>query len=258
MLIDTDERVRAAVTVHAVLGALPRLVELDREAAAVLGGLAGETTLTLMVRGGPRASYTFTTAGIRVGGGGAGPRLLFTSPRHLDAVLDGSAQPIPFGGLSGIRFLTNIFMPLTERLGAYLRPDPNRLSDPEFARISTLLTLDVAVTAITVVGNDDVSGRFSARHMPDGDLDIEVGDDLRYRVEIRDHRLRLGDDLGEPPRAALRFADLDVAGGILTGRDSALACLCDGRLAMRGFIPLVDNTNRILDRVGAYLGAKQS
>ncbi|MGN2638468.1 hypothetical protein ACWEKT_19935 [Nocardia takedensis] len=47
-----------------------------------------------------------------------------------------------------------------------------------------------------------------------------------------------------------------MAGAILAGRESALACVCDGRIAMRGFIPLVDNTNRILDRVGAYLGAR--
>jgi hypothetical protein len=91
--------------------------------------------------------------------------------------------------------------------------------------------------------------------MPDGDLDLEIGDELRYRLEVRNHRIRLDEDQSDPPRAALRFADLDVAGGVISGRDSALACVCDGRLAMRGFIPLVDNTSRILDRVGAYLGA---
>lgn len=56
------------------------------------------------------------------------------------------------------------------------------------------------------------------------------------------------------PRAALTFADLDVAGALLAGRVSALACIGDGRMAMRGTISMVDNVNRILDRVGQYLG----
>lgn len=259
MLTGTDDRVLAAVNLHAVLGALPRLVELDAAAAAVLRTLDSDVTLTLAVRGGPRARYVFGPAGVRPGGrGGLGPRLLFASPRHLNAVMDGTAQPIPLAGPSGIRFLTKVFTPLTERLGAYLRPDPGSPAAPGSAEISTLLTLHVATTAITIVGNEDVSGRYSARHMPDGDLDIEVGDDLRYRVEVKDHRLRLDEDLAGPPRAALRFTDLGVAGDILAGRESALACVCDGRVAMRGFIPLVDNTNRILDRVGAYLGPHQS
>jgi hypothetical protein len=56
------------------------------------------------------------------------------------------------------------------------------------------------------------------------------------------------------PRAALTFADLDTAGALLAGKVSALACLGDGRMAMRGHIAMVDNVNRILDRVGQYLG----
>lgn len=255
MLTELDDRVLAAVNVHAVLGALPRLAELAPEAAPILAGLHRETLLSIVVAGGPRARFTFSSGGVREGGSGAGPVLLFASAKHLNAVIAGRAQPIPAAGPAGIRFLTGVFTPLSDLLGTYLKPTPERLADPAFAEISTLLTLHVAATAITVVANDDVSGRFSAAHMPDGDLDIEVGDAIRYRLEVKNHRMRLDPDLDGPARAALRFADLDVAGGILTGRESALACVCDGRLAMRGFIPLVDNTNRILDRVGAYLGA---
>lgn len=259
MLTEIDERVRAAVTLHAVLGALPRLIELDPEAAALLTGVRPDTVLTLAVRGGPTAHYAFGPDGIRaVDRGRFGPRVQFVSPAHANAVLAGNAQPIPLAGPSGIRFLTKVFTPLTELLGTYLRPDAEALADPGFAEISTLLTLHVAALSIVVVGNEDVSGRFSADHMSDGDLDLEIGDDLRYRVRVTDHRLRLIEGPDGSPRAAMRFAHLGVAGDILTGRESALACLCDGRVTVRGFLPLVDNTNRILDRVGAYLGAEQS
>ncbi|MEV7692295.1 hypothetical protein AB0N73_03080 [Microbacterium sp. NPDC089189] len=255
MLTETDPRVLAATNLRAVLGALPRLVELVPEAARILRTLPAPTTLSLLAPGLPVVRYRFSSDAIAEADEGRGPTLLFRSAAHANAVIAGTAQPIPVAGPGGIRFLTRVFTPLTDLLGVYLKPSEDRLTDPDFRRISTLMTLEVAVRAIAVIGNEDRSGRFSAAHMPDGDLDLEVGDDLRYRLEVKGHRLRLDDDLSGPPRAALRFADLDVAGGVIGGRDSALACVCDGRLAMRGFIPLVDNTSRILDRVGAYLGA---
>lgn len=254
MLTEFDDRVHAAINLHAVLGALPRLVELDSAAATVLGTLDREVTLTLMVYRGPEARYTFTPTSIRPGGRSIGPRLLFTSPTHLQAVLDGDARPIPLGGPAGVRFLTQQFGPLTEILADYLQPETRQIH----ADTAAMLALHISAIAITVVGNEDISGQFSARHMPDGHFDLEVGDDIRYRLEVKDHRLRVDQDHTGSPRAALRFADLGVADAILSGQDSALACLCDGRLAMRGFVPLIDNANRILDRVGAYLGAHRS
>ncbi|MGV9859716.1 hypothetical protein ACWDTD_13840 [Gordonia sp. NPDC003425] len=257
MMLTHDDRVLAEINAHAVLGALPRLAELAPGAADILTGVHSPTTLNLVVRGGPTAHYRFGPDGIStVARRASGPTLLFTSPKHFNAVIGGAAQPIPLATPAGIRFLTRVFTPLTDLLETYLRSgDDPASADPRDPDTTTLLLLHVAATAITIVGNLDESGRFSAAHMADGTLDIEVGDAIRYRVEINDHRLRLDDDLTAPPRAALRFADLDVAGGILTGRESALACLCDGRIAMRGFIPLVDNTNRILDRVSSYLEA---
>jgi hypothetical protein len=256
MLTEIDPRVLAATNLRAVLGALPRLAELVPAAHDLLRTIPKPTTLSLVVPSLPIVRYRFTTQGIsETDAAGSGPTLLFRSAAHANAVIAGTAQPIPVAGPAGIRFLTRVFTPLSDLLGRYLQPSEADLADPAFRRISTLMTLDVAARAIAVVGNEDVSGRFSAAHMPDGDLDLEFGDEVRYRLEVKDHRMRLDDDLSGTPRAALRFADLEVAGGVITGRESALACVCDGRLAMRGFIPLVDNTSRILDRVGAYLGA---
>ena len=90
--------------------------------------------------------------------------------------------------------------------------------------------------------------------MSDGDLDIAVGDALRHRLRVRDHAVSRVPVTDAAPRAVFRFADLQTAGDVLAGRESALACVGDGRIAIRGYIPLVDNTSRILDRVGHYLG----
>lgn len=256
MLTDIDERVQASVNLHAVFGALPRLVEVAPDARALLALLTKPVTLTLRVAGGEATRFVFRADGIAENAPAAGIRatLLFRSAAHLNAVVAGSAQPLPIAGVAGLRFLTAVFTPLMDILGRYLRPAESDLDDDAFADASRLLLLDVAVTAITVVANDDRSGRYSAAQMADGDVEISVGDDLRYTVRVDDHRLSRISAPDRPARAVFGFIDLRTAGDVLAGRESALACVGDGRIAVRGYIPLVDNTSRILDRVGHYLG----
>ncbi|WP_306207273.1 hypothetical protein [Actinoplanes sp. RD1] len=251
MLTETDDRILAAVNLHAVFGALPRLAELVPEARELLAGLAKPVTLTFKVAGGDSAVLVFRRDGITTGGPRQGTRaaLRFRSPAHLNAVVAGKAQPFPLAGPAGLRFLTRVFTPLTDLLGRQLRPEGDEPGD-----VSRLLLLDVATSALVVIANEDRSGRFSAGQMADGDLDIAVGDRLRYRLRVADHRLARIPATDSPARAVFGFADLRTAGDVLAGRESALACAGDGRITMSGYIPLVDNTSRILDRVGHYLG----
>ncbi|NIK36531.1 hypothetical protein FHS05_001570 [Microbacterium endophyticum] len=256
MLTDTDDTVLAAINLHAVFGTLPRLVELVPAANSLVAELSSPVTLDLAIVGGIHSRLVFSPDGIEEGGEprGTRARLYFRSAAHLNAVIAGDAQPIPLAGPRGLRFLTGVFTPLTALLAKYLEPTTEALSDEDFFEASSLLTLNVAVNAITIVANADRSGRFSAAQMADGELDIEVGDSLRYRISVEKHRLTLVPAGASPARAVFGFANLATAGDVIAGRESALACVCDGRIAMRGYIPLVDNTNRILDRVGQYLG----
>jgi hypothetical protein len=259
VLTEIDDRVLAAMNLHAVLGALPRLSELAPEVGPLLAGLPRPVVLTARIAGGDALRLVFASDGIRPAAAerdAASTRamLVFRSPAHLNAVLDGRGSPMPVAGPAGLRFLTRVFTPVSDLLARYLRASEADLADPAFTDAHRTLLLDVAVGAITVVANLDRSGRFSASQMPDGDLDIAVGDLLRHRLRIRDHRLSRVAVTDEPARAVFRFADLQTAGDVLGGRESALACVGDGRIAIRGYIPLVDNTSRILDRVGHYLG----
>ncbi|MFJ6680171.1 hypothetical protein ACIQLK_13740 [Microbacterium sp. NPDC091382] len=258
MLTEIDERVLAAVNLHAVLGALPKLSEVAPDASRLLGELAQPVRLTARVMGGESTSLVFARDGIRLADGDSGATtratLAFRSPAHLNAVLDGTGSPLPIAGPAGIRFLTQVFTPISDLLGRYLRPSDAELADPAFTDAHRILLLEVAVGAIAIVANRDRSGRFSADQMSDGDLDIAVGDALRHRLRVREHRLSRVPVTDAAPRAVFRFADLQTVGDVLAGRESALACVGDGRIAIRGYIPLVDNTSRILDRVGHYLG----
>lgn len=254
MLIDFDDHVRAAINLQAVFGALPKLAELAPEAPGILAALDAPVTLGLRAPGGLSAKYTFDKSGVRRGGGASGPTLFFTSAGHLNSVVSGDAQPIPVGGIKGIRFLTGVFTPLTKLLDTYLQPTAERLGDPDFLETNTLLTLEVVANALEVVANQDESGRFSLAHMPSGSIALQVGDELSYRFLVTANHMARTENTSTAPTAVLRFADLEVAGDVLSGRESSLACVSDGRIAMTGLIPLIDNLNRMLDRVGAYLG----
>ncbi len=58
----------------------------------------------------------------------------------------------------------------------------------------------------------------------------------------------------ETPRAIMEFKTIDLAYGLFTGTASTMAELCAGNIYMAGMISMVDNINRILDRVAVYLG----
>ncbi len=257
MLTELDPRVSAHINAHAVLGALPVLAARVPEAAQALASLDRPTTVVLKAPGVAEAAYTFTADGVTVGRspGARKVTLRFTSPGHLNRMVDGEAQPIPLGSPAGLAFLTGAFSELADLLGRYLRPTDDDLADPAFKETSTVMTLHVAAAAIAQVANEDRAGQFSASMVPDGEVALEVGDqiDLRIRVDDAAFTMLRSAPTG-PPRAALRFADLDVAGDVLAGRASALGSICDGTLGMRGYIPMLDNVSRILDRVGHYLG----
>ena len=51
----------------------------------------------------------------------------------------------------------------------------------------------------------------------------------------------------------MEFDSVKLAHGLFTGQVSTINALCSGSIRLRGMISMVDNINRILDRVSAYL-----
>ena len=58
---------------------------------------------------------------------------------------------------------------------------------------------------------------------------------------------------GENPRAAMEFASMDLARDLFDGKINAVACIGMGAITMKGMISMIDNMNRLLDRVALYL-----
>lgn len=255
MLTKTDPRAAAYVNLYAVLGACENLCELDPAARALLTNKK-PLKVAFEVKDGPAATLLFKNGRCRMEDGVAPDsdiKLPFSSCEKFNGLLDGTTTPIPSKGFTHIKFLLKSFVPLTDLLSKYLRPSEEDLKDPKFREISTILTLYVAGVAIAQIANNDQSGKFSANLIPDGDIAMNVKGSVGLTLRVKNHRIIALKKRCDKPRACMEFGSLDIAGDLLAGRLSAMACICDGSIAMSGMINMIDNVNRILDRVSQYL-----
>lgn len=254
MLTQKDSKTLAYVNLFAVLGSLENLCEMVPEAQNLIKGYS-PISIGFSVKDGPSATLSFADGACKMveGCDSCTIKLPFSSCEKFNGLMTGTTKPFPSKGFTKISFLLKVFVPLTDMLSKYLQPTKEDLQDSKFREISTKLTLFTAAAAISQVGNHDRSGKFSAGLMPDGDISIEITDVMGVTVTVKNHLLTTIKKPCEKPRASMAFANLEVAGQLLSGEVSAMACICNGTVSMRGMINMIDNMNRILDRVGQYL-----
>lgn len=245
----------ARCNLFAVLGAIPHLLRIDPDAAALVAGK--NVRIGFAIKNGPRATLAFSdgTAEMIKGTDSCSIKLWFPSAEKFNAMIDGTASPIPVSGFHHIGFLLGPFTKLTDLLSAYLRPAPKKLDDPVFFERSTTLMLYVIGRAIVQVGNHDEVGRFSASNITDGKIKLGIGEDLSVAIHCEDHRLMFNQS---PSRdrvtSQMVFDSLQTARDLFDGRINAIAAVGMGQVRISGMISQVDNVNRILDRVAIYLG----
>lgn len=254
LLTQKDSKALAYVNLFAVLGTLENLCKLTKEAKDLLKGKP-PISVGFEVKNGPSATLTFVdgSCSIKEGCSACNIKLPFSSCEKFNNFIDGKGTPIPTKGFTKVSFLLKTLVPLTDILTKYLKPSKENLKDLVFSEISTKLTLYTASAAIAQIGNQDKSGKFSANLIPDGDIAINVKDVMGITIMVKDHHLTTIKEKCENPRAIMEFANLELAGKLLNGEVSAMACICNGSISMCGMINMIDNMNRILDRVGQYL-----
>lgn len=249
-----DTTVLARCNLFAVLGAIPHLLKLDPEAAALVAGK--NIKVGFAVHNGPHATLIFKDGEAEMvkGTDHCSIKLWFPTVEKFNALIDGTGTPIPVSGFHHIGFLLGAFTKLTDLLSAYLRPDPEKLSDPVFFEQSTTLMLYVIGRAIVQIGNHDKVGQFSASNIVDGKILLGVGDDLAVAIHCKDHHLMFNQTPNrESISSQMVFTDLQTARDLFDGRINAIAAVGMGQVRISGMISQVDNVNRILDRVAIYL-----
>ena len=256
----TDQKTMAYINLYAVLGTLENLCEIVPEASAMLTNTK-PISIGFEVKDGPSATITFKN-------GRCMPQILaefterfpqidvtlpFSSCEKFNGLIDGTVTPIPSKGFQHIKFLLKTFTPLTDLLAKYMRPSPEDLQDRTFFEQSTTLMLYTIAVAISQIANNDKIGQFSASHIVDGEIGFGIKDGPAVTIRAKNGRLVTIKKRCENPRAEMEFASMDLARDLFDGKINAVACIGMGAITMKGMISMIDNMNRLLDRVALYL-----
>ena len=252
-----EAKAMAFVNMYGVLATLENLCEMDDEAKQVCASLKKPVSLCFDVTDGPCCTLNFTKDGCKMteGSYGCTCKMNFSSPEKFNALIDDSKPGIPAKNpVQVLSFLLGGFTKLTNILTKYLMPSEEDLKNREFFEKSTILTMYTIGGAICALANNDSISMQSASYIGDGDIQMGITDACYVTLRARDHKLELIKEKPDTPRAIMEFKTIDLANGLFNGTASTMAELCAGNIYMAGMINMIDNVNRILDRVAVYLG----
>ncbi len=250
-----DSKTLAHINMYGILGTLENLCDIVPEASALLEGKK-PISIGLDVKDGPSATLYFKNGKCRMEQGctACDVKLPFSSCEKFNGLIDGTTTPIPSKGFQHIGFLLKTFTALTDVLTKYLQPSEEDLKDPVFFEKSTTLMLYVIGVAIAQIGNNDQVGKFSAKAIEDGSVLMGIKNGPSIEVVCKDHRLITLKKAPEKYRSAMIFDSIETARGLFDGKLNALSCIGTGKIEMHGLVSMLDNINRILDRVALYIG----
>ena len=251
-----DAKALAYVNMYGVLGSLENLCEMDDIAKAALRKLKKEVHLCFEVAGGPCCTFSFGPTGCAMKKGDAGctMKMRFASPEKFNALINDSKPGLPVKNSAGtLLFLLGPFTALTDRLNAVLRPTEEALKDRDLFEENTVMTMYVIGGAVCALANNDSISKISAGNTVDGDILMAIPGRAEITIRVKNHKYGLIKGRTGHPRAIMEFADIDLANGLFNGTVSAINEMCKGTLRLSGVISMIDNVNRILDRVSVYL-----
>ena len=201
----------AFINLHAVLGSIPYLCEMDERAAELIKGK--KASIGFFVKGGPEGRLVFEggKCSFFEGASPADIRLSFSSPEKFNKMIDGTYTPVPTKGLHKVGFLLKCFMPLTDILSSYLRASEEALFDKTFFKNSTELMFHVILSVIAQIGNEDKVGRASASYITNGCIRLSAGEEIVLGVEAREHRLTALHASPESYTSYMAFESIETA-----------------------------------------------
>ena len=252
----TDSRTLAYINMYAVLGTLENLCELDDKAKEIISTIEKPISVAFDVKNGPSATLTFSKNGCRMDDGvnaDCDIKIPVANCDKFNAIIDGKATPIPTKGLTKVNFLLKTFTALTDRLTEVMRPTEEALKDMDFFKLNTLCTFYTVSVALSQIGNQDAIGKFSASNIADGDIQIGITSEVYATIRVKDNHMITIKQASEKPRAIMEFCDIPLANALFAGTVNSIDHVGNGNITIRGLISMVDNVNRILDRVGLYL-----
>lgn len=244
---------KANINLYSILRNLEDLCELDDNINQLIKNL--NQSIGFSVKNGPKGLLSFDNGkcSLTRGLGKCKIKLYFKSPEHFNQMIEGKANPIPLKGLTKINFLTKDFMTMTDKLSYYLKPTDVLLQDPTYLKINTILTAYAAFYALAEIGNTDKIGKLNASRIPNGIINVAVINGPCLHISVTDGVLSVKKGIIDTPRASMTFVDIETANAVLNGKIDTYTCIATEKLQMKGFIPMLDNMNKLLGQVPSFL-----
>lgn len=249
------ELIKANLNLYAVLQNLEDVVAYDEE----INRAAKDWNIVIQfsVKGGPKLFIEFKDGKCKVGKGKhkkAKVKLFFTSPEHLNKMMDGDGNPIPLKGFTKIGFLTKEFPKVTDRLEYYLKPTDDLLKDKEYMEMNTRLTLNTAAFAAAELAVMDSVATLAAQHMGNGILLMKIlPKGPAVNLTIKDGNFSAGKGEVEYPDAIMEMKNVKIANKFLNGAIDPFTAIASGDVLIKGQTPMLDSISLILDRIPQYL-----
>lgn len=247
------ELTMANINLYAVLRNLEDLCQLDHEMTELIKGK--KISIQISVKNGPKGLIRFENGKCQFlrGKGKSNIKLYFKSPKHFNDMIDGNANPIPLKGITKLGFLTKEFVQMTDRLTYYLKPTDKLLADPKYAEINTVLTAYTAFFALAEIGNHDPIGKHNAKRIDNGVISVGIENGPVISLTSQDGYLIANKGFNKNHRASMYFTDMKTANELLNGKIDSYSCIASQKLKLKGYIPMLDNMNKLLGLVPKYL-----
>ena len=246
----------ANLHLHAVLPRLEELVEIDEEARSIAREM--QLSVRFRVRKGPSRIVEISDGAVRTSSNPktkAGLGLFFASCDQLNNLfMDKRAIPLPYRGLTQLRQMSR-FSKLTEILTRYLKPAEPDLKDPGFKKKHVEMMLRTGLAGAAQIAKYDSKVEHAMELLPHGSIQFSVLPDGPFAFVEVDEEKNISSGAGkiDNPSANLDINGVDTAADLLADRLDQFAALGSGDLRASGLLPLVDEFNAVLDRVGKFL-----
>lgn len=179
--------------------------------------------------------------------------LYFTSPKHLNNMFDGKANPIPLKGITHIGFLTKKFPKLTERLEYYLKPNEQKLKDAHFITVNTIMTLNTALYALKELLLFDEIGKHVAKKITNSMIMLSIKKGPATYIQQKENSFEVHKGYADKPLSILEFSSMRIANDFLNGKMDAFSAIASGAVLTKGHIEWLDAVSPVLDRIALYL-----
>ncbi len=250
-----DQTVLAHLHVSTVLQNLEDVLNFDKKAMEIARGW--NHVIQFSCPGGIGAHIEFSNGKARhIRGVTTLPTiaLWFPTAKQLNNMFLGKkfSLAIPWMGAWNISLLKG-FTELSKRMEHCLKPSDVDLKNKQFFEFHVKCLLNTAVFGLKAIGENDPKVRPIIQKSRNGIAEFRIKNGPAAHIVIKEGHLFPFKGSATDPDVTLELKNYKTAYGLFSGKLDAMALMGTTDLRVEGYIPIIDNLNAALDRLGIYL-----